>query len=165
MANWQLSGNIMEFAGLRLAIQRIALSYWSPNDRLRSWGSVPLHPEGDTLYVPCADTEALWIGAWIEDSATELTVSLRDTASGNNATIRVPGDYQLSALDADGKPIEPLALAGYDARRTFELSVFSSEISNSLKLVLLSPSSWSVKAARVAPDALGAAPPLPPRLG
>jgi hypothetical protein len=90
---------------------------------------------------------------------------LRDTASGSSATIKVPRDYQLSALDANGTSIERLSLAGRVERRTFKLVVSCGQSSSSLDLVLLSPSLWSVITEREAPEPLSGPPPLPPRLG
>ena len=82
-----------------------------PNDRLRSWGSVPLHLQGNTLYVPCADTEALWsirkdrIEHAIAVTDGIIRASARDSYSSPGVVRPVPAQSRVQAQDVEWKPM------------------------------------------------------------
>lgn len=68
---WSLDGDVIVLGTLRVTMQRIAASHWKPDRTLRSWGQVPMQREHDTVMVPCAADECLWLGGWMEDDAME----------------------------------------------------------------------------------------------
>ncbi|HSV46368.1 MAG TPA: hypothetical protein VLJ58_11315 [Ramlibacter sp.] len=164
MLAWHVGQDLVAFGELRLGVQRIAASHWSATPTLRSWGGAPLHREGDALYVPCADGEALWIGAWLEDAARLATVQMSDLALGLSATIGVPHDYQLSALGGRGTP-EPLIRPAGQERRTLRLELKCGRDRATIDISLLTPHAWTARCGRKAPELPDGPPPLPPRLG
>lgn len=160
MAAWHLQRDMLVFPGLRVRLHRIGLAHWQPGTRLRSWGVAPLHRHGDSLWVPCAEDEALWLGAWLDDDGGAATVHLRDAASTLTATIALPRDFQLTGLcDADGRA---QALAQPPCQ--WQLAVHSAGVQVGLTLALHLPAAWAQLAGRAAPAALTGPPPLPPRL-
>lgn len=68
---WCLEGDVIVLGTLRVTMQRIAASHWRPDRPLRSWGQVPMQREHDTVLVPCAPEECLWLGAWLEEDTLE----------------------------------------------------------------------------------------------
>lgn len=162
MVEWQLLDDLVIFEGLRLRLHRIARSHWRANDVLRSWGAVPLHREGDALHAPCADDEALWLGAWLADDMTAIaSVALTDAESGFGTTITPPGSFQIAGLygpDGASHPIE-------GANTTLSLKLRCGLANGAASLLLDKPSDWAVLAGRPAPENLSGPPPLPPRLG
>lgn len=170
MLAWHLGQDLVAFGALRVGVQRIAASHWSAAQPLRSWGGAPLHREGDALYVPCADGEALWIGAWLEDASTEdasrlATVQLSDPVSGLSAAIDVPQGYQLCALSGPGRLPEALIRPAGQERRTLRLELQCGPGRTTIPVSLLTPHAWTARSGRKAPALPDRPPPLPPRLG
>lgn len=165
MATWHLCHGAVAAGPVRLVVQRIATSHWSAVGTLRSWGIAPLHREDDMLLLPCAAGEALWIGAWLDDESSHAVVHVSDTVSGKCATVELPRDYQLSALSAEGEPLEPLTLPAGSERRVLKLEIICKEAHASIDLTLLTPTKWKALTGQVPPDPLEKPPPLPPLLG
>lgn len=163
--NWHLGDDLVSLGPLRVAVQRIGLSHWHAPGRLRSWGLAPLHCEADAVLVPCADAEALWLGAWTEDEDVPGSARVRDTQTNQSGALELPRDYQLTALASAGAPAEPLSLPPGAEWRTLLLDVLVGTASASLRLMLLPPAAWAARSGRAPPPPLGAPPPLPPRLG
>lgn len=158
---WQLDGDALDGGGLRIAVQRLAASHWRPVGVLRSWGLAPLHRDGDALCVPCADDEALWLGAWPEPAGGAGELSLRDPASGLTAHISVPAQQSITALGGR----QPLARSRGVELHTLQLAwVPRVGALLTINLVLLTPPAWSARSGRAWAALLGP-PPLPPRLG
>ena len=160
---WQLDGDALDGCGLRIAVQRLAASHWRPSGVLRSWGLAPLFRDGDTLCVPCADDEALWLGAWPEPAGPGGTLSLTDPASGLGASISVPAQQTITALGGQ----QPIARPTDVTARTLQLVMAlqtHSPVTITISLVLMAPAAWSARAGR-SWTALAGPPPLPPRLG
>jgi len=158
---WQVDGDALDGGGLRIAVQRLAASHWRPSGVLRSWGLVPLHRDGDALCVPCADDEALWLGAWPEPAGGVGELSLRDPASGLTAHISVPAQQSITALGGR----QPIARPRGVAMHTLQLGLAPrAGASLTTSLLLMTPAAWSARSGRAwAP--LPGPPPLPPRLG
>lgn len=161
MSAWQLQGDVVIFDRLRLRLHRIGRSHWRAAGVLRSWGAVPLHRGGDTLHAPCADDDALWLGAWLDDETVAASVALTATASGRSAAITPPGSFQIAGLSGSDGARHPLVRA--DATLTMKLRC--GPASADVALLLHTPADWAALARRPAPDALTGPPPLPPRLG
>ncbi len=66
-ADWRVEGDVIVLGALHVSVERIAASHWRADERLRSWGQAPLQAEQDTVLVPCAADECLWLGAWLEE--------------------------------------------------------------------------------------------------
>lgn len=168
-AEWRLDGDVIVLGELRVSIQRIASSHWQPDGRLRSWGQVPMHRDGDTLLLPCAADESLWLGAWLEEDPSEcpapVRIAVRDPASGASAVAALPDAYQLGALHNEGSTPEALQIPASGAQRRLALELEYGTTQVALELVLLPPTAWSARAGRPSPPPLDAPPPLPPRLG
>ena len=162
MAAWRLQGDVVIFECLRLRLHCIGRSHWRAAGVLRSWGAVPLHRAGDALHAPCADDEALWLGAWLDDDETvTASVALTDPASGRNAAITPPDSFQIAGLSGPDGVRHPLAQA--DA--PLSLNLRCGPATTAASLLLHSPSAWAAISGRPVPDALAGPPPLPPRLG
>lgn len=160
MPAWRLQRDMLIFSGLRMRLHRIGLTHWQAGARLRSWGVAPLHRHGDSLSVPCASGEALWLGAWLDDDAGAATLRLSDDLGTQTAEMALPHDFQLTGLrDADGS-VRPLA----QPPRQLRLEVLGVGAEISLTLDLQTPTAWAHLAGRTAPPALTGPPPLPPRL-
>lgn len=160
-ARWRLDGDALDGAGLRVALQRIGLALWQPQGVLRSWGLAPLHREGEVLCVPCADDEALWLGAWPEPAGGRGTVTLQEGPAAAGSSIELPKQQAITAL-AGGLPI---SRPSSTRRRELRLEMAApGQDPLSLVLALLDPADWSALAGRAwAP--LAGPPPRPPRLG
>ncbi len=154
-------------ADLRMTVQRIALDHVHEPGTLRSWGLAPLYRDGDEVLVPCAPGEAVWIGAWMEESLQERASRLRvtDPISGHGGTLELPHDYQLALLRREGGEPEPLTLTAGETQRTLTLELATGTVEAILSLSLLVPSAWAERAGREPPAPLGGPPPFPPRLG
>lgn len=171
--DWCLDGDVIVFGDLRMTLQRIATSHWRPDERLRSWGQVPMHRDHDAVLVPCAPNESLWLGAWLEDGradcASPARIALRDAACGRSAVAALPDSYQLGALHnertPEHTPPEPLHLPALQDCRRLALALECGTTRAALDLVLLPPAAWSALAHRAPPAPLDGPPPLPPRLG
>jgi hypothetical protein len=162
MAAWRLQGDMVIFARLRLRLHRIGRSHWRAAGVLRSWGAVPLYRDETVLHAPCADDEALWLGAWLDDDETIMaSVTLSDPASGRSAAITPPGSFQIAGICGSDGGRYPLVRG--DAALTMKLSCGLA--SAPAALLLHTPGAWAVLAGRPAPPALTGTPPLPPRLG
>lgn len=160
MAAWHLQRDMLVFTGLRMRLHRIGLTHWQAGTRLRSWGVAPLHRHGNSLLVPCAEGEALWLGAWLDDDMGAATLRLHDAVGAQTAAIALPLDFQLTGLrDAAGQ-VQALALPP----RQLRLEVHSAGAQVELTLALHAPATWAQLAERTAPAALAGPPPLPPRL-
>lgn len=172
-ADWRVEGDVIVLGALRLTVERIAASHWRADERLRSWGQVPLQREHDAVLAPCAADECLWLGAWLEDDALEdpavspspARITLRDPADGGRAVAAVPAAYQLGTLRNALDEPAPLQLARPLASRRLRLELECGPARAAFDLVLLQPAAWAARAHRAPPAALGAPPPLPPRLG
>ncbi|MEP7301642.1 MAG: hypothetical protein ABI699_08935 [Caldimonas sp.] len=167
---WSIDRDLVIAGKLRLAVQRIGIDHWRADARLRSWGLAPLHREGDAILVSCATNEALWLGAWLEETGSPASVHLRDPIGGGSARIVVPPDDQLTALENASQGRQPLALAeagaaGTGSGRTLALALEVEDCSARVDLVLLPPGEWSTRARRTPAQGRNAPPPLPPRLG
>lgn len=160
MAAWHLQRDMLIFPGLRMRLHRIGLSHWQADARLRSWGVAPLHRHGDSVLAPCAEGEALWLGAWLDDDMGAATLHLRDTAGAQTAAITLPRDFQLTGLRDAAGHVQALA----QPPRQLGLAVRSAGAPIELTLALHTPAAWAERAARTAPAALAGPPPLPPRL-
>jgi hypothetical protein len=161
---WQLDHDVVALGPLRLAVQRIARSHWRPDGALRSWGLAPLHREGEALLVPCAEDEALWLGAWLEDDMAGATLRVADPATGASETAELPRDFQLTSLRGPGGTQLPLSLP-HGGRRVLRLEFGHDRARAALELVLLGPAGWAARTHRPAPAPLDKPPPLPPLLG
>lgn len=161
MSAWQLQGDVVIFECLRLRLHRICRSYWRAAGVLRSWSAVPLHRDGEALHVPCAEDEALWLGAWLDDETVTASVVLSDPALGRSATITPPGSFQIAGLSGPDGALHPLLRT--DAPLSMILRC--GQASADAALLLHTPADWAAFARRPAPDALTGPPPLPPRLG
>jgi len=162
MAAWRLQGDMVIFECLRLRLHRIGRSHWRAAGVLRSWGAVPLHRGGDALHVPCADDEALWLGAWLEDDETvTVSVALTDPASGRSATITPPSSFQIAGLSGPDGTRHPFVRADAPLSMTLRCGPASAVAA----LLLHRPAAWAALARRPEPAALTGPPPLPPRLG
>lgn len=187
---WSLEGDVIVLGTLRVTMQRIGASHWRPDGTLRSWGQVPMQREHDTVLVPCAPAECLWLGGWMEDDPMEdstagpppgptaspmqapssaapfaARIAIRDPAGGGLAVAALPGAYQLSALRGEHAPPEPLHLRAPNVSRRLALELECGTTRAALDLVLLPPTVWAARAHRAPPAPLDAPPPLPPRLG
>ena len=162
MSAWRLQGDVVIFESLRLRLHRIGRLHWRATGVLRSWSAAPLHREGEVLHTPCADDEALWLGAWLDDDeAVVASVTLTDSASGLAAGITLPGSFQIAGLYGPDGARQPLVRA--DAALSLKLRCGPA---NAAAAVLLhTPADWAALAGRPAPNALTGPPPLPPRLG
>ena len=186
---WCLDGDVIVLGALRVTLERMAASHWRPDERLRSWGQAPMQRENDTVLLPCAPDECLWLGAWLEDDsmaepsggppedamAAPVTdamgggpaarIAVRDPASGARAVAALPEAYQLGTLRSAHAPPAPLQLAPPDARRRLKLELECGAARAAFELILLPPTAWAAHAHRAPPAPLDAPPPLPPRLG
>ena len=115
----------MIFESLRVRLHRIGRSHWRAASVLRSWGAVPLHQDGDALHVPCADDEALWLGAWLDDDeSVTASVALNNPASGRSTFVRVADRgpvsraylVELSAAAATALDLDPNAARRVELR-------------------------------------------------
>ncbi|RCW70162.1 hypothetical protein [Pseudorhodoferax soli] len=160
LSSSDLQRDLLVFMGLRMRVHRIGLAHWQAGARLRSWGVVPLHRNGDELLAPCGAREALWLGFWQdEEDGPGATVELHDRARGASASIVLPPEFQLTALrgaDGTAHPIAPPA-----AHYALALSTGGAQCL--LSLQLQPPREWAQAAGRAAPPALTGPPPLPPR--
>ena len=175
---WRLEHEVLIAGALRVAVQRIGITHWRPAGRLRSWGLAPLHREGNAVFVPCADTEALWLGAWLEEGADAARVELGRQTGGARASVTLPPDGQLSALDDAVQGPQPLTLAASISHRArqrgalelrlelrLELNPDSSPSTAALEFVLLTPDNWASRSGRTPTAPRTTPPPRPPRLG
>ena len=162
MAKWSVDGDSLSCGTLRLAIQRIGVTHWQLNGKLRSWGVAPLHLEGECLYVPCADDEALWIGAWLEPRLGGGTVSLADyDLGGLTVRIDLSAASRITAL-GNGAPVARLL---GKAARSLQLTLTHDRAAPvCIEMVLIQPLDWMARSSRHVPT-LDGPPPLPPRLG
>ncbi len=162
---WRLQADMLAFRGLRLRLHRIGRTHWRAGTRLRSWAPAPLHRDGDTVHAPCADDEALWIGAWLdEENNARADVRLETPADTRAAAITLPEDFQLTALvDAQGRG-HPLVRTGHGPT-PLRLQLHCGADHATIALQLQPPAAWAARAGRPAPDPLRGPPPLPPRLG
>ncbi len=163
-----VENDVLAVAGLRIALQRIGLAYWSAGDVLRSWAMAPIVLAEDGVYAPCDRREALWIGFWLDDDAGSAMISITDEASGLRGLARCPETFQLTTL-SDGSD-HPICRDHDQARRTFTVEVTVNGPSNEaglsrFRLCLIEPQSWAEASGRQAPRHLNGPPPLPPRLG
>lgn len=165
MPVWHLKDDLVSFLGLRLRMHRIGLSHWCAGARLRSWGVAPLHRDGDALQLPCADDEALWLGAWMDDDAASAGLRLSDKSGAWQTAITVPPGFQITGLHDQNGSEHPLALVGYGAQRNLVLRVQCRQADATIHMTLYAPDRWSSLAKRSAPAPLAGPPPLPPRLG
>jgi hypothetical protein len=161
---WQMKHDVVSLGPLRLTVQRIAYSHWSPHETLRSWGQVPLHKESDVLLAPCAPAEALWLGVWLEEGEGPASITLIDPISGYRGLATIPIDFQIGVLHRTGAPDLPITLPtgnSYNLR----LELVCIEKQAVVPFLLLSPMEWSGRAGRDVPRPLDKPPPLPPLLG
>lgn len=150
------------FDGLRLRLHRIGRSHWRAAGVLRSWGAVPLHRDGNALHAPCADDEALWLGAWLDDNeTTPAGLTLTDPASGRSVAIAPPGSFQIAGLPGPGGARQPLGRAEAQLSMTLRCG----HASATAALHLQAPAAWATLAGRPVPDALIGPAPMPPRFG
>ncbi len=161
MGRWQLQHNLVTFECLRLRLHRIARSSWRSAGVLRSWGAVALHRQGKVLHVPCADDEALWLGAWLEDDAAIGSVHLVDLVAGCAGQIVMPGAFQLSSLLGSDATLHPLVYTPTQ----MTLTLACGQVTAPISLVMHPPSEWALRFGRPVPEVLVGPPPLPPRLG
>lgn len=161
MSAWRLQGDVVIFDSLRLRLQRMGRSHWRAQSVLRSWSAVPLHCDGDVLHAPCADDEALWLGAWLDDETPTASVALSAMASGRSAAITLPGGFQITGLAGADGATHPLGRADDPVQMKLHCGFANATAS----LRLHAPSEWAALAGRPPPDALTGPPPLPPRLG
>lgn len=161
MAEWLLQADMVVCKELRLRLHRIGLSHWRAEGVLRSWGAVPMHCSGDRLHVPCADDEALWLGAWLDDEIVKACVTLSDPAAGRAATIAPPAGFQIAGLCSPNAARLPIVRAN----GALMLAMRCGLTCATAALMLHTPAAWTVLAARPAPAALTGPPPLPPLLG
>ncbi len=168
-AEWSLDGDVIVLGELRVSVQRVGNSHWQPDGRLRSWGQVPMHRDDDTVLLPCAADESLWLGAWLEDDPMQcpspVTIAVRDLASGASAVAVLPDDYQIGALLSESSTPEPLQIPASSAQRRLALEFGYGTTRAALEFVLLPPTTWSARAGRPPPPPAVTPPPLPPRLG
>jgi hypothetical protein len=165
---WSVDGDVLKVGSLHLAVQRIDRSHWSADLPLRSWGPSPLHLEGETLRLPCAAEEALWLGAWMEPDDTPLpaaSVALHDPARGATARIVLPAQTQLATLDGPEGPRPITRDLQHPEASTQVLEVQVGDARARLTVVLEEPLAWAARAGRAPPPPLRGPPPLPPRLG
>lgn len=162
--SWGTRDDVVSLGPLRVAVQRIALAHWRAPGRLRSWGIAPLHREADSLLIPCAHTEALWIGAWIEDADTTARILLHDRRSDRAGALSLPDGYQLTALARPGGPAEPISAGPDTEEPAFDLTLEVDAERAALTLVFLAPVEWARRSGRQPPAPLDRPPPLPPRL-
>lgn len=160
-ARWQVDADALDGGGLRIAVQRLAASHWRPGVVLRSWGLAPLYRDDDALCVPCADDEALWLGAWPEPAGSAGELSLRDPVSGLGAHISVPAQQSITSLGGRQPIARPRGLEIHALQLGLTPSAGDSL---TIRLVLMTPAAWSARSDR-AWAALTGPPPLPPRLG
>lgn len=164
---WRIDSDALAWAGLRLALQRIAASHWQPQGVLRSWGLAPLFREGERLCVPCGPDEVLWLGAWRDDGPPSApgpgcTVGLTDPVSGQGVAMDLAQAYALTAL-ADRRP---LALRPGETARAFLLALtWLGGLQRRLPLVLMAPAGWSALSGRPWAALPDQPPPPPRRLG
>jgi hypothetical protein len=168
MTAWRLEGDVVVFESLRLRLHRIARSHWRAAGVLRSWGAIALFRKGETLHAPCADDEALWLGAWLaDDETTSASVELSNPATGCSALITPPGGFQIASLrDSSGishssDPPQPLVRSA----GALSIQLHCGPARSAAALMLHSFADWAALAGRPLPDALTGPPPLPPRLG
>lgn len=161
MAAWRLQGDVVIFEGLRLRLHRIGRSHWRTAGVLRSWGAVALHRDGSALHAPCADDEALWMGAWLDDESIAASVTLTDPVSGRSAVIAPPGSFQIAGLSGPDGARDPLVRT----IAALSMKLRCGPASAAALLLLHSPADWAALAQRPVPHALIGPPPLPPRLG
>lgn len=164
-ASWTVESDVLAAGDLRITVQRIALDQVREPGTLRSWGLAPLHRDGDEVLVPCAPGEALWIGAWMEESSSIGRARVTDPVSGHSGTLALPRDYQLALLRHEGSEPEPLALSAGATQRTLALELATDTVAAILTLSLLVPAAWAERSGREPPAPLGGPPPFPPRLG
>lgn len=151
-------------------MQRIGIAHWQPAARLQSWGLAPLHREGNTVFVPCDATEALWLGAWLEERVNTAHVLLGNPRDGASGSISLPPDGQLTALDDALHGPQPLALVapasdGTRPCRTLKLQLDCGTSSAAIELVMLAPERWASRSGRTPAAPRTTPPPRPPRLG
>jgi hypothetical protein len=158
---WQLDGDALDCAGLRLTFQRIGLGHWRPTGVLRSWGLAPLHRQDDTLYLPCGSDEALWIGAWAEEHDAAGEVALLELGNALQTTIHVPAQGAITALGGQRAISRPADRPSW--LLTLRVVPRGSEAAQ-IGLMLMAPAAWCSLSGR-AWQALSGPPPLPPRLG
>ncbi len=165
MEVWKLDNDLVSFENLRLRVHRIGLSHWRAGVRLRSWGVAPLHRVGDALHMPCANDEALWLGAWMDDDTASAGLRLSDKDGACHSAIIVPPAFQITGMhDQDGLEL-PLTRMDNKARRDLVLHLQCSQADATIQLTLCTPAAWASRALRPEPDPLTGPPPLPPRLG
>ena len=167
---WRLEHDVLVAGALRVAVQRIGIGHWQPGTRPRSWGLAPLHRDGNTICVPCDSGEALWLGAWLEDSVDAARVRLRDPLTGGSASIALPPDGQLTTLAETSQTPRPVTLTASKShpmlqRLNLELGLESGSAVANLELLLLTPGEWATRSTRTPPAPRSGPPPLPPRLG
>lgn len=160
-ARWRLEGDALDAVGLRVAVQRIGAGAWQAQGALRSWGVAGLHRDGDTLFVPCADDEALWIGAWPEPAGLTGTVSLCAPGDVRRARIELPREQAIAALPGGCPITRPAAQPQHELLLTLESPAVAPV---HIGLTILSPGVWTARAGRAWTPLVGP-PPLPPRLG
>lgn len=167
--SWRIDQDVVIVRGVRLALQRIGIAHWQPGVRLRSWGSVPLHREGNVILAPCGADEALWLGAWLEGTDASAVVRLRDLAGGSSS-IALPAGEQLTALPDSQGVLQPLTRGAASTptsagRLALEVETSSDTGPTEIGLVLLATADWANRARRTPPPLRSGPPPLPPRLG
>lgn len=156
----ELQRDLLVFLGLRMRLHRIGLSHWQAGARLRSWGVAPLHFADDRLLAPCGQSEALWLGCWLDDEdGPGAAVELSDRAHGGSAQIGLPADFQLTALRGADGTAQAIARPGSH----YELKLSMAGAQCVLALLLQAPADWAHSAGREAPPALTGPPPPPPR--
>jgi hypothetical protein len=163
-----IENDVLAITGLRIALQRIDLAYWSAAVTLRSWDMVPIMLSGDGVYAPCDEKEALWIGFWFDDDARSATISIMDETSGLRGFARCPEEFQLTTLSNGSN--YPICRGLDQARRTFTVEVTVNGIKDDatlsrFELCLVEPQAWAKASGRPVPRKLRGPPPLPPRLG
>ena len=163
MTAWRLQGDVVIFDSLRLRLHRIGRSHWRSSGVLRSWGAVALHRDGDALHAPCADDEALWLGAWLDDEGSvKASVTLTDPVAGRSAAITPPTSFQIAGLTGADGARHPLVRVD-TAPLSMQMRCGPAHAAAALRLHL--PADWAALAGQPAPAALTGPPPLPPRLG
>lgn len=162
---WHLQDDMVSFSNLRLRVHRIGLSHWHTGARLRSWGVAPLHRDGDTLRIPCADNEAQWLGIWLDDSGASAWVRLEDPLGPWQTTITLPPGFQITGLHTQDGREHPLVLAADGAPLNLVFTLLSSDGDATIPLRMCNSHDWARMAGRPAPAALTGPPPLSPRLG
>jgi hypothetical protein len=161
MPAWRLENDLLSLQGLRVRVHRIGLAYWRADQTLRSWAVAPLHGSQGSLHAPCGSSEALWLGAWLDEGTAAASVRLANASQRRAAAIALPGAFQLTALtDEQGLPH---AIVPAPGSFVLELSVGGTQVD--IPLTLHAPAAWAALSQRAEPAPLSGPPPLPPRLG